>query len=51
MNTVLLIIYLLIAAFVTAMIVWILFTSKKWTDKIIGAIALIMLILRLLLIK
>lgn len=51
MNIVLTILYLLIVLFILAMIIWIMFSSKKLMDKIIGAIAIIMLILRLLMIK
>ncbi|MFA6627114.1 MAG: hypothetical protein WCQ80_03190 [Bacilli bacterium] len=51
LYTILMVIYLIILAFVLAMVVWIIFTSKKWTDKIIGAIAIILFLLRLLLIK
>ncbi|MDD3107317.1 MAG: hypothetical protein PHP65_05935 [Bacilli bacterium] len=51
LHTILMILYLAILGFVLAMVVWIIFTSKKLTDKIIGAIAIILFLLRLLLIK
>ncbi|MDD4212455.1 MAG: hypothetical protein PHY42_03535 [Bacilli bacterium] len=51
LNTILLVLYLAILAFVCAMVIWIMFTSKKLTDKIIGAIAIILFLLRLLLVK
>lgn len=49
--TVLEVFYIIIAVIVTGFIVYNMFTRKKITDKIIGAIAVIMFVLRIFLIK
>ena len=49
--TILLVVYIAFAVVIAALIGWNVFKSKKVTDKVIGAIALIMFILRILLIK
>lgn len=51
MSTVLTIIYLLFVFIITIMVVWNMFESKKLAEKITGAIILILLTLRLLLIR
>ena len=49
--TILQVVYIAFAVVIAALIGWNVFKSKKITDKVIGAIALIMFILRILLIK
>ena len=49
--SILTVIYLAIVAIVSIFIVWNVIKTKKVTDKVIGAIALVMFVLRLLLIK
>jgi len=49
--TILLVFYLVITAVISVFIVWNMIKTKKLTDKIIGAFALVMFVLRLLLIK
>jgi hypothetical protein len=50
-NDLLTVLYLIVVAVILVMIGWNMFQSKKLTDKIIGAIAIVMFVLRLLLIK
>lgn len=45
------VIYLVIAVVISLFIVWNVVKSKKLTDKVIGAVALIMFVLRILMIK
>ena len=49
--TILQVVYIAFAVVIAALIGWNVFKSKKITGKVIGAIALIMFILRILLIK
>ena len=50
-GKVLFVFYLIMAIVIAGFIVWNTFKSKKLTDKIIGAITLIMFALRILMIK
>lgn len=45
------VIYLVMIVVIGLFIVWNVFKSKKLTDKFIGAVALIMFVLRILMIK
>lgn len=45
------VLYLIIIAFIGIFIIWHLFETKKITEKIIGALMLILILLRLFLIK
>lgn len=49
--TILTIIYLIFVAIILVMVVWNMFHTKSISEKIVGAVMLIILILRLLLIK
>ncbi len=50
-NNILTVIYLVFVAIITVCVVWNTFKTKKITDKVVGAVALVMLLLRLFLIK
>lgn len=45
------VLYLVIAVVVACFVVWNMFKSKKLTEKIIGAITIVMFVLRIFLIK
>jgi len=49
--TLLTIIYILFIGIIGIMVVWHMFETKKISDKIIGAVMIILIILRILLIK
>lgn len=50
-NSILFVFYIIIAVILTIFIVWNTFRTKKLTEKIVGAIALIMFIMRILMIR
>ncbi len=50
-NGILTVVYLIFVAIISVCVVWNMFRTKKITDKIIGGVAIIMLLLRLFLIK
>ena len=50
-SNVLFVFYLIFSIIIAIFILWNVFRSKKITDKVIGAIALIMFIIRILMIR
>lgn len=49
--TILTVIYILMLLVITVMVVWHMFETESFTDKLIGALMLVFLILRIFLIK